>query len=1002
MHTRAALGNARSVSRLPIGAAVAAAVILVGLAGARSLAASSTLLLGNQDIEASNDSDAAGTAEAFRAVAEASGVASTLSLYIGSGSASTRIVAGLYASNSTDSHPAALLAQGALAAPVRGAWNTITLDQQAQLTAGATYWIALLSPGGAGTVAFRDVVGGGASETSASSALTALPSAWTTGATYKDGPLSAYASAALAPDTTPPSAPTGLTTTAVGETSATLSWTASTDDTGVVGYDVYRAATKVATSSTTSYTYTGLACGTSYNFAVDAYDAAGNVSAQAATTATTTACPDTTPPSAPGNLSETNATTGSISFAWVASTDNVGVAGYDVYVNGSLETQVTGTSATVSNLACGSSVAVAVDAYDAAGNRSQEVTTQMSTQSCPPDTTPPSAPGNLTVDSATADGITVSWTASSDDTGVAGYGLYLDGAQHGMTDVTTATFSMLACGTSFTIGVDAFDSAGNTSSTSTVMARTAPCGDTTPPTVSITAPASGSTVSGTVAVDAAASDNVGVVGVQFKLDGQNLGAEVTAAPYGTSWSADASSGTHVLTAVARDAAGNTATSAPVTVTVAAAPSQPVPVPSAAVAGVTVGPGFDDATQHQVVRTKSGTVYIVAADDNPCQLGGSGVIRVWKGSGAQAADPSVPTAFTEMDPSHHPVSGGTGVCEYSGGTSSALFSPDCRLDSNGTIHIVYIDTYNRDVYYQTFSTATDTWGQRVVVGTYGSKISGSSWPRGSQAVITLDAADTPHVAYATYGSSNEIEYTDRVSGSWSAPVTIASGTNEMHPSLTTAPDGSIHLVWLDDAESTSVSIKYDRYADGSWSGVETVSAGDAGVLPNTSDDQGPSVAVDASGRPYVAYLDGTAGGTNDYVRVRYRTSSGWIDDSPPGSAGGAPTSAGTLFAHAPQIYLSQSGDPYVFLGHDAQVSPGVFVYQRGGVGNPWSAAVQVDPRNETNTTAGAPGIDGSASTRYDPLRDNAPGVVDLLYYDENDGTPGYYHHATLYYKAIELN
>ena len=70
-------------------------------------------------------------------------------------------------------------------------------------------------------------------------------------------------------------------------------------------------------------------------------------------------------------------------------------------------------------------------------------------------------------------------------------------------------------------------------------------------------------------VSAIASDNVGVAGVQFTLDGVNLGAEDTAAPYGMTWNTTtASNGSHTLTAVVRDAAGNTSTSAPITVTVA--------------------------------------------------------------------------------------------------------------------------------------------------------------------------------------------------------------------------------------------------------------------------------------------------------------------------------------------------------------------------------------------------------------------------------------------------
>jgi len=99
-----------------------------------------------------------------------------------------------------------------------------------------------------------------------------------------------------------------------------------------------------------------------------------------------------------------------------------------------------------------------------------------------------------------------------------------------------------------------------------------------PPTVTITSPASGATVSGTISVTANASSNVGVAGVQFKLDGANLGAEATAAPYSTLWNTTtASNGSHTLTAVARDTAGNQATSNPVTVTVSNAPPPPTGV-----------------------------------------------------------------------------------------------------------------------------------------------------------------------------------------------------------------------------------------------------------------------------------------------------------------------------------------------------------------------------------------------------------------------------------------
>ena len=105
----------------------------------------------------------------------------------------------------------------------------------------------------------------------------------------------------------------------------------------------------------------------------------------------------------------------------------------------------------------------------------------------------------------------------------------------------------------------------------------APIPDTTLPTVSVTAPAGGATVSGaSVTVSASASDNIGVVGVQFKVDGANVGAEDTVSPYGISWnSTTVSNGAHTITAVARDVAGNTTTSAGISMTVNNADTTPL-------------------------------------------------------------------------------------------------------------------------------------------------------------------------------------------------------------------------------------------------------------------------------------------------------------------------------------------------------------------------------------------------------------------------------------------
>ena len=168
----------------------------------------------------------------------------------------------------------------------------------------------------------------------------------------------------------------------------------------------------------------------------------------------------------------------------------------------------------------------------------------------------------------------LAWAAASDNVGVVHYNVYRS---------TTSGFTPSAANriaqptsTGYTdIGLDAGtyyykvtaeDAAGNVSGASN-EAFAAVSADNTPPGVAITAPASGS-VSGIQTVAATATAGQGVAGVQFKLDGQNLGAEDTSAPYSCDWDTRAElNGSHTLTAVVRDSVGNAATSAPVSVTV---------------------------------------------------------------------------------------------------------------------------------------------------------------------------------------------------------------------------------------------------------------------------------------------------------------------------------------------------------------------------------------------------------------------------------------------------
>jgi len=179
----------------------------------------------------------------------------------------------------------------------------------------------------------------------------------------------ATASGSTASDTTAPTAPTNLSGTGTSSSSIGLTWSASGDNVGVAGYRVSRNGTLVATLTATSWADTGLAASTTYSYSVVAYDAAGNSSAAATTSAATLApvAPptDTTAPSTPTLTATVNARNQTL-LSWTPSTDNVAVKGYRVYRNGVLLVTTTRKSYTVKRLA--GTYSYYVVAFDAAGN----------------------------------------------------------------------------------------------------------------------------------------------------------------------------------------------------------------------------------------------------------------------------------------------------------------------------------------------------------------------------------------------------------------------------------------------------------------------------------------------------------------------------------------------------------------------------------------------------------------------------------------------------------
>ncbi len=180
---------------------------------------------------------------------------------------------------------------------------------------------------------------------------------------HPDGPSST-------PDTEAPTTPTNLTSSNITENSIDLSWTASTDNIGVTGYDVYQNGTYLANTANTNYSVTGLSASTSYSFYIIAKDAAGNESNASSSISVTTGAPDTEAPTAPTNLASSNITDSSVDLNWTASTDNVGVTGYDIYQNGTYLANTTNTNYLVTGLSASTTYSFHVIAKDAAGNES--------------------------------------------------------------------------------------------------------------------------------------------------------------------------------------------------------------------------------------------------------------------------------------------------------------------------------------------------------------------------------------------------------------------------------------------------------------------------------------------------------------------------------------------------------------------------------------------------------------------------------------------------------
>ena len=380
-------------------------------------------------------------------------------------------------------------------------------------------------------------------------------------------------------DTEAPDAPTNVKASEITETSAKITWTASTDNIKVAGYNIYVDDVQVNRDlvTGTEYTLTDLKAGSTYKVVVEAVDTSNNTQKSEAGTVKTV---DTTSPSVPSEVTVGNITHNSAEVTWQESTDNVGVSGYNIYLN---DKKVNGETVKelkyeLTGLEADTEYRVKVEALDEAGNTSVSDPISFTTKTAP-DNEAPTAPGGVAVSSITDNSAVVSWTASTDNVGVAGYNIYLNDNKINALPVTELQFQLtgLAAETEYQVRIEAVDGAGNTSSSGSISFATEALqtSDNEAPTVPSGVAVSGITESTAVVSWTESTDNVGVAGYNIYLNDNKVNAlPITELKFQlTGLTAETE---YQVKVEALDEAGNSSISNPVSFVTGVAPDREAP------------------------------------------------------------------------------------------------------------------------------------------------------------------------------------------------------------------------------------------------------------------------------------------------------------------------------------------------------------------------------------------------------------------------------------------
>lgn len=604
-------------------------------------------------------------------------------------------------------------------------------------------------------------------------------------------------------DTQAPTAPTQVAATNVTETSATLTWQASTDDVGVAGYKVYVDG-KATSVSGTSFDVSDLKAGTSYTMSVSAVDAAGNESAKTSVTFSTKK--DTEAPEAP-KPSVSDVTDSGATVSWPAVEDPSGVKSYEVFVDGKSMSTTSNTSYKVTGLDPSSQHTVSLKVTDQAGNESEMgPKTSFTTKA---DETAPTAPQDVDVSKVKATSATVSWAASDDNVGVTKYLVSVDGKQVGTTDKTSFNLTGLDEATDYDVSVVAVDAAGNKSEP----------GKTSFATADVTAPSAptlmsvGSTTTTVDLVWLGADDNVAVDHYVVYMDGQKVG---TTEDIGYTVKGLDPNTEYKFKVVAVDAAGNESkASNQVTESTLAdtqAPTVPTNLEASQVTKSSAHISWDASSDDvqvagyyvfvdgELVATVKDTSY----DLTGLELGESYSVTV--SAFDEAGNGSVQSNPVTVTPTNHAPSAPTVTVDQVGRTSATV-SWSGASDPDGSVakYLVVVDG-------------------KQVAETAAASYTVTGLAPGSSHTVSIVAVDNDG---AESRASNSVSFT-------TATVANKAPSAPVNVSVSSVETDSAAVSWDPASDPDGSVVNYVVFVDGAWAGTTTsTSMALAGLSPETT-------------------------------------------------------------------------------------------------------------------------------------------------------------------------